>query len=153
LQASLLRPRSRRTLEANDIWKVSTEDIWFLCGVPANVLCVTLGMENESIVASFIYYYESENISESILAFKHAVAESGTHGLDDYFCTKALYGIDGCVPVLPGPLKRADSPDTLMNREDTPRKRSATFSRGAGVVSPFQTPIDTRSNPSTPKIP
>lgn len=52
-------------------------------------------MENERIIANFLYYYESENISDSRLAFKLAVSEQDTHGPEDYFCTKALYGIDG----------------------------------------------------------
>ena len=35
------------------------------------------GMNNEAIVASGIYYYHSENISKSVLAFRMAVGEPG----------------------------------------------------------------------------
>ncbi len=33
------------------------------------------GMENEAIVASGIYYYDSINISESDLEFRHIICE------------------------------------------------------------------------------
>ncbi|KAJ6632478.1 hypothetical protein B0H10DRAFT_1977475 [Mycena sp. CBHHK59/15] len=58
------------------------------------------GMVNESIVASGIYYYDEENITESTLSFRVATGQPGYHGQDDSTCMKILYGIsrdDICV--------------------------------------------------------
>ncbi|KAJ7163480.1 hypothetical protein C8R43DRAFT_989779 [Mycena crocata] len=52
------------------------------------------GMVNESIVASGIYYYDEENITESKLAFRIPVGEPEYHGQDDSACMNALYGMD-----------------------------------------------------------
>ncbi|EIN07905.1 hypothetical protein PUNSTDRAFT_53245 [Punctularia strigosozonata HHB-11173 SS5] len=52
------------------------------------------GMRNESIVSSFIYYYDCGNTTESRLSFRHAVAEPRYHCQDDSYCMKHLYGID-----------------------------------------------------------
>ncbi|EIN12310.1 hypothetical protein PUNSTDRAFT_118210 [Punctularia strigosozonata HHB-11173 SS5] len=49
------------------------------------------GMKNESIVASFIYYYDSENITESSLAFRNATAEPDDHHQHDFECMWLLY--------------------------------------------------------------
>eukprot|EP01080_Neovahlkampfia_damariscottae_P008473 gene8473-295_t len=40
------------------------------------------GMENEKIVATGIYYYEKENISQSVLSFRQAVAQPEDQGQD-----------------------------------------------------------------------
>ncbi|KAF7320935.1 hypothetical protein HMN09_00180200 [Mycena chlorophos] len=58
------------------------------------------GMMNERIVASGIYYYDQENITESKLSFRVATEEPGYHGQDDDYCMDVLYGIgrnDACV--------------------------------------------------------
>lgn len=53
------------------------------------------GMANEHIIASGIYYYDTENISESHLAFRCAA-----HSMDLYYeqsdeaGTKKAYGLD-----------------------------------------------------------
>ncbi|KAF7328872.1 hypothetical protein MVEN_02516900 [Mycena venus] len=49
------------------------------------------GMVNESIVASGIYYYDEENITESRLSFRVAVGEPDYHGQDDGDCMRMLY--------------------------------------------------------------
>ena len=73
-------------------------------------------MLNERIVASFIYvslerrsllparsfvhlslvpqYYDSENISESKLAFRRATSEPWAHLQDDSICMQVLYDMD-----------------------------------------------------------
>ncbi|KAL0477443.1 DUF4246 domain-containing protein [Acrasis kona] len=50
------------------------------------------GMKNEGIVASGIYYYEFDNISESVLRFRMAVSEPEYEQGDD-FGVNAIYGI------------------------------------------------------------
>lgn len=50
-------------------------------------------MDNERIVSTFIYYYQSENISESRLAFSQATQEPHYHGQDDSYCMQVLYGM------------------------------------------------------------
>ncbi|KAJ7747678.1 hypothetical protein DFH07DRAFT_869429 [Mycena maculata] len=52
------------------------------------------GMVNESIVASGIYYYDEENITESKLSFRMAVGEPKYHAQDDSECMRILYGMD-----------------------------------------------------------
>ncbi|KAJ7902875.1 hypothetical protein B0H14DRAFT_2667939 [Mycena olivaceomarginata] len=52
------------------------------------------GMINERIVASGIYYYDEENITESSLSFRVAVGEPEYHGQDDSDCTRMLYNMD-----------------------------------------------------------
>jgi len=52
------------------------------------------GMRNEKIVSSFIYYYDSENISESRLAFRRATSEPYAHEQDDGKCMRVLYDMD-----------------------------------------------------------
>ncbi|KAJ6542721.1 hypothetical protein B0H19DRAFT_1171611 [Mycena capillaripes] len=52
------------------------------------------GMVNESIVASGIYYYDEENITESKLSFRVPVGEPSYHGQDDSDCMLVLYGMD-----------------------------------------------------------
>jgi len=52
------------------------------------------GMRNEKIVSSFIYYYASENISESRLAFRRATSEPHAHEQDDGMCMRVLYNMD-----------------------------------------------------------
>jgi hypothetical protein len=39
-------------------------------------------------------YYDCENIKESKLSFRIAVAEPRYHGQDDSYCMRHLYGID-----------------------------------------------------------
>ncbi|KAF9014470.1 hypothetical protein BDZ89DRAFT_995158 [Hymenopellis radicata] len=51
------------------------------------------GMLNEEIVATFIYYYDEDNISESRLAFRTSVVEPLYHGQDDEKCTQIIYGL------------------------------------------------------------
>ncbi|KAJ7145794.1 hypothetical protein C8R44DRAFT_755899 [Mycena epipterygia] len=58
------------------------------------------GMLNESIVASGIYYYDEENITESKLAFRVAVGQPPYHEQYDTLCMKTLYNItaeEACV--------------------------------------------------------
>lgn len=52
------------------------------------------GMLNERIVSSFIYYYDSENVSESRLAFRRATSEPYAHEQDDGKCMRVLYDMD-----------------------------------------------------------
>ncbi|KAJ7302343.1 hypothetical protein DFH08DRAFT_794525 [Mycena albidolilacea] len=52
------------------------------------------GMVNERIVASGIYYYDEENITESQLSFRVAVSEPEYHAIDDRTCTRTLYNMD-----------------------------------------------------------
>ncbi|KAJ7086405.1 hypothetical protein B0H15DRAFT_347732 [Mycena belliarum] len=52
------------------------------------------GMLNENIVASGIYYYDEENITESRLAFRVPTEEPKYHEQDDHECMSTLYGID-----------------------------------------------------------
>ncbi|KAF7361406.1 hypothetical protein MSAN_01173700 [Mycena sanguinolenta] len=53
------------------------------------------GMVNERIVASGIYYYDEENIDESMLSFRVAVGPPDYHdGRDDSACTNMLYDMD-----------------------------------------------------------
>ncbi|EPS95159.1 hypothetical protein FOMPIDRAFT_1132922 [Fomitopsis schrenkii] len=58
------------------------------------------GMNNEAIVATFIYYYDCDNLTESTLSFRNGVHEPRYHGQDDNYCMVHLYGIgrdDPCV--------------------------------------------------------
>ncbi|KAJ7911603.1 hypothetical protein B0H13DRAFT_2009347 [Mycena leptocephala] len=52
------------------------------------------GMVNESIVASGIYYYDEENITESKLSFRVPVGEPIYHGQDDSECMCLLYNMN-----------------------------------------------------------
>lgn len=54
------------------------------------------GMRNERIVSSFIYYYDSENVSESRLAFRRATSDPHAHQQDDSKCMRVLYNMDRC---------------------------------------------------------
>ncbi|KAF7330975.1 hypothetical protein MVEN_02437600 [Mycena venus] len=51
-------------------------------------------MLNERIVASGIYYYDEENISESRLAFRVTTGAPAYHQQDDELCMKILYGLE-----------------------------------------------------------
>ncbi|KAJ7121240.1 hypothetical protein C8R43DRAFT_1033512 [Mycena crocata] len=51
------------------------------------------GMLNEQIVASGIYYYDEENISESRLAFRVTTGPPVYHKQDDDLCMDILYGL------------------------------------------------------------
>ncbi|KAJ7179689.1 hypothetical protein C8R46DRAFT_646991 [Mycena filopes] len=51
------------------------------------------GMLNERIVASGIYYYDEENISESRLAFRVTTGAPAYHDQDDTMCMSLLYGM------------------------------------------------------------
>ncbi|KAH8809576.1 hypothetical protein DL96DRAFT_1821843 [Flagelloscypha sp. PMI_526] len=51
------------------------------------------GMLNERIVSTGIYYYDSHNISESILSFRVAIRGPEVHGQDDG-CASWQYGYD-----------------------------------------------------------
>ncbi|KAF9644280.1 hypothetical protein BDM02DRAFT_3150579 [Thelephora ganbajun] len=69
------------------------------------------GMLNERIVASFIYYYDSENITESKLAFRRATSEPWAHWQDDGFCMQTLYDMDRyspCVQEIGDVITKAD---------------------------------------------
>ena len=50
------------------------------------------GMQNEAIVASGIYYYETQNISESHLSFREAVCEPN-YEQNDNMGVEAAYGM------------------------------------------------------------
>ncbi|KAH8084366.1 hypothetical protein BXZ70DRAFT_900462, partial [Cristinia sonorae] len=50
------------------------------------------GMMNERIVATGIYYLDSENISESRLEFRTATADPYPHEQDDELCMDILFG-------------------------------------------------------------
>ncbi|KAF7293195.1 hypothetical protein HMN09_01197500 [Mycena chlorophos] len=68
------------------------------------------GMVNESIVASGIFYYDEENITESELDFRVATAEPEYHGQDDDQCMRELYNMgrdDECVQYLGGMVTKA----------------------------------------------
>ncbi|KAJ7047947.1 hypothetical protein C8F04DRAFT_1247547 [Mycena alexandri] len=52
------------------------------------------GMLNERIVASGIYYYEEENISESRLAFRVTTGAPVYHQQGDYMCSDVIYGLE-----------------------------------------------------------
>ncbi|KAH8798077.1 hypothetical protein DL96DRAFT_1781872 [Flagelloscypha sp. PMI_526] len=51
------------------------------------------GMFNERIVSTGIYYYDSDNITESSLAFRVGIRPPETHSQDDT-CTRWQYGYD-----------------------------------------------------------
>ncbi|KAJ7638378.1 hypothetical protein FB45DRAFT_1131961 [Roridomyces roridus] len=51
------------------------------------------GMVNEQIVASGIYYYDEDNITESQLSFRVTTAPPTYHGQDDELCMQLLYGM------------------------------------------------------------
>ncbi|KAJ7210549.1 hypothetical protein GGX14DRAFT_626067 [Mycena pura] len=51
------------------------------------------GMVNERIIASGIYYYDEDNITESKLSFRVATAGPEYHMQDDIDCMKLLYGM------------------------------------------------------------
>ncbi|KAF8173752.1 hypothetical protein K438DRAFT_1728218 [Mycena galopus ATCC 62051] len=55
-------------------------------------------MLNERIVASGIYYYEEENISESRLAFRVTTGSPTYHQQHDNMCMEILYGLKGNAP-------------------------------------------------------
>ncbi|KAF7361394.1 hypothetical protein MSAN_01172500 [Mycena sanguinolenta] len=52
------------------------------------------GMLNERIVASGIYYYDEENVTESKLSFRIAVDNPEYHGQDDGQCMRMLYNME-----------------------------------------------------------
>ncbi|THH31497.1 hypothetical protein EUX98_g2679 [Antrodiella citrinella] len=52
------------------------------------------GMLNERIIATGIYYYDSDNISESQLDFRTSIADPPAHVQDDSICMQVLYGQD-----------------------------------------------------------
>ncbi|KAI5828682.1 hypothetical protein K523DRAFT_306630 [Schizophyllum commune Tattone D] len=52
------------------------------------------GMWNERIVSTFIYYYGSENIEDTTLAFRQATSEPLYHRQDDVFCMWTLYRLE-----------------------------------------------------------
>ena len=56
------------------------------------------GMENESIVASGLYYYHSENISESRLAFRADMAEP-IYEQNDSMAVDEVYGLGDSEPL------------------------------------------------------
>ncbi|KAF9781872.1 hypothetical protein BJ322DRAFT_250167 [Thelephora terrestris] len=51
------------------------------------------GMRSESIVANFAYYYDSENVTESRLAFRRATSGPLVHEQDDVMCMRVLYNM------------------------------------------------------------
>ncbi|KAI0717938.1 hypothetical protein C8Q72DRAFT_902417 [Fomitopsis betulina] len=58
------------------------------------------GMNNEAIVATVIYYYDCDNITESTLSFRNAIHPLRYHRQDDNYCMYHLYGLqrnDRCV--------------------------------------------------------
>ncbi|KAJ6510571.1 hypothetical protein C8R45DRAFT_1059730 [Mycena sanguinolenta] len=52
------------------------------------------GMLNERIVASGIYYYDAENVTESKLSFRIAVDDPEYHGQSDGQCMQILYNME-----------------------------------------------------------
>jgi hypothetical protein len=57
------------------------------------------GMQNERIVASGIYYYKSENISKSTLAFRESVAEPMYEQGDNHGVSE-IYGLENDEPLV-----------------------------------------------------
>ncbi|TFY80266.1 hypothetical protein EWM64_g3749 [Hericium alpestre] len=53
------------------------------------------GMMNERIVSTGIYYYDSENVTDSEVSFRVSVCTPGFHNWEDDFCTQILYGLEG----------------------------------------------------------
>jgi len=51
------------------------------------------GMRNEAIVSSFVYYYDSENVTEGRSSFRRATSAPHTHGQNDVMCTNVLYSM------------------------------------------------------------
>ncbi|KAI5828686.1 hypothetical protein K523DRAFT_417386 [Schizophyllum commune Tattone D] len=49
------------------------------------------GMWNERIVSTFIYYYDSQNIQDTRLAFRQPTADPTYHQQDDEYCMWVLY--------------------------------------------------------------
>ncbi|KIY45725.1 hypothetical protein FISHEDRAFT_48822, partial [Fistulina hepatica ATCC 64428] len=58
------------------------------------------GMLNERIVATGIYYYDSENITESQLQFRVSVSGPHYHMQDDNVCMSWVYGITRDMPLV-----------------------------------------------------
>ncbi|TCD63734.1 hypothetical protein EIP91_004985 [Steccherinum ochraceum] len=58
------------------------------------------GMLNERIVSTGIYYYDSDNISDSQLQFRTSVPGVPYHQQNDDICTQILYGVDHDVELL-----------------------------------------------------
>lgn len=56
------------------------------------------GMWNERIVASGIYYYSSENITDSHLGFRTAVTFDEPYEQSDDFGVKKIWGLERYVP-------------------------------------------------------
>ncbi|KAH8831228.1 hypothetical protein DL96DRAFT_1777437 [Flagelloscypha sp. PMI_526] len=52
------------------------------------------GMLNERIVSTGIYYYDSENITDSHLAFRTCISAPEYHEQDDDICIRWWYGIE-----------------------------------------------------------
>eukprot|EP00916_Digyalum_oweni_P013015 GHVL01021391.1.p1 GENE.GHVL01021391.1~~GHVL01021391.1.p1 ORF type:complete len:420 (+),score=102.86 GHVL01021391.1:92-1351(+) len=50
------------------------------------------GMRNENIVATFIYYFDSKNIGESLLEFRKSVSDPVYEQSDEDFCEE-MYGL------------------------------------------------------------
>ncbi|QRW19907.1 hypothetical protein RhiXN_08882 [Rhizoctonia solani] len=81
------------------------------------------GMSNEAIAASGIYYYDEENITQSRLAFRTAVAAPGHYEQDDSNGCRAVWGIgreDPCVNRFGSVITRQDRciafPNTYQHR-------------------------------------
>ncbi|KAK7032783.1 hypothetical protein R3P38DRAFT_2918856 [Favolaschia claudopus] len=56
------------------------------------------GMATESIVSTFIYYYESDNIEPCDLKFRMATRPPEYHEQDDSTCMRVLYGMNREAP-------------------------------------------------------
>ncbi|KAI0719901.1 hypothetical protein C8Q72DRAFT_899738 [Fomitopsis betulina] len=86
------------------------------------------GVDNEAIVATFIYYYECQNITESSLSFRDAVNALRYHCQDDNYCMYYLYG-----------LKRDDCCVQDVGKISTKQDRCIVFPNlYQHLVSPFQ---------------
>ncbi|KAF9781873.1 hypothetical protein BJ322DRAFT_1078847 [Thelephora terrestris] len=51
------------------------------------------GMPNETIVSNFVYYYDSENVTESRMAFRRAISKPRDHDQGDVACMRVLYNM------------------------------------------------------------
>ncbi|KAI9219270.1 hypothetical protein BC828DRAFT_174884 [Blastocladiella britannica] len=60
------------------------------------------GMENEQIVATALYYYDMDNVTESKLAFRARV-RAPEYQQSDFFGIESIYGLNGGVGILAQP--------------------------------------------------
>jgi hypothetical protein len=134
------------------------------------------GMENEAIVASGIFYYESNNISESDLEFRHIVKEPDYEQCD-YNGVKKIYGLineeaqnqhlgylvtqGGRCIAFPNVFQHRVKPFQLIDPTKPGRRRILVFFLvdptvrvlSTAQVAPLQRDWLSRSHPLTQKLP